>query len=63
MDKRIKNLLDRMNQDNGIVIVTDGNLARLFGQQSKIRKLRKNGRIFIAKDHKKDVSLIYKTKC
>ena len=60
MDKRIKNLLDRMNQDNGIAITHDGELARIFGKQPRIRKLRKNGLIFIAKDHKSDVTLIYR---
>jgi len=60
MDKRIKNLLDRMNQNNGVTIIHDGELARIFGKQPHIKKLRKNGRIYIAKDRRKDVTLIYK---
>lgn len=60
MDERIKNLLDRMNQDNGVAIIHDGELARIFGKQPRIKKLRKNGHIFIAKDRRKNVTLIYK---
>jgi len=65
LDKRIKNpkiktILDRLEQNKGIITVTDGELVRIFGKQPMIRKLRKNGRIFIGKDHKKNVTLIYR---
>jgi len=60
MDKKIKNLLDRINQDNGIAIITDGKLARYFGTQPAIKELRIKDEIYIAKDRKKGVTIIYK---
>ena len=60
MDEKLKILLDRMNQDNGITIIHDGNIARIFSQQPHIRKMRKNGHIYIAKDRRKNVTLIYR---
>ena len=60
MDKKIRNLLARIKQDNGVTIIHDGELARIFGKQPSIRKLRLKDQIYIAKDRKKGVTLIYK---
>jgi len=60
MDKKIKNLLDRINQDNGIAVIKDGKLARYFGTQPMIKELRIKDEIYIAKDRKKGVTIIYK---
>jgi len=62
MDEKIKNLLARIKQDNGVTIIRDGELARLFGKQPSVKKLRLKDEIYIAKDRKKGVTLIYKKK-
>jgi len=60
MDNRIHNLLKRLEQDNGITIVHDGELVRIFSKQPDISRLRKKDKIYIGKDRKKGVTIIYR---
>ena len=59
MDPEIYKLLQRIHQDK-VAIVTDGALARKLSQKPDIKRLRSTDRLFIGKDHRKNVTIIYK---
>ena len=58
MDKEINNLVKRIKKD-GVIVVHNGELVRRLSKKPSIRKLRSNDMLFIAKDRRKNVSIIY----
>ena len=54
----VKNILDRIIQGNGTIKI-DSKKANQFSKVREIRYLRKKNKIIIAKDHRKDISIIH----
>ena len=54
----VKNILDRIIQGNGTIKI-DSKKANQFSKVREIRYLRKKDKIIIAKDHRKDISIIH----
>jgi len=55
-DPIIRNILDRLIHDRGTIV--DSNKAQNFSKHAKIKYLRKKDKIYIAKDHRKNKSII-----
>jgi len=61
MDKEIRNLLKRLEHD-GVAFVNNGQLVRNFSSTTKIRKLRETEQLYIAKDRRKNVTVVINKK-
>ena len=61
MDKEIRNLLKRLEHD-GVAFVNNGQLVRNFSSTAKIRKLRETEQLYIAKDRRKNVTVVINKK-
>ena len=59
MDKEIRNLIKRLDND-GFAITHNGQLVRDFSRTIKIRKLRELDKIYIAKDRRKNITIVLK---
>jgi len=57
-NKIMTNILDRLINDNGAIKV-NSHVANQFSKYREIRYLRKKDKIYIAKDHRKDTSIIF----
>ena len=57
-DPIIENILDRLIHDNGAIKVKSP-IANQFSKYREIRHLRKKDKIYIAKDHRKNTSIIF----
>ena len=56
-NKGIANFLERAVNDN--IIIADSKRVRELCKYEELRRLRKNGMMFVGKDHRKDVSIVY----
>jgi len=59
LDTEIHNLMKRFDKDNHLII-SDGYLARQIVKKPKIKKLRKNGQLIVARDRAKKLTLFFK---
>lgn len=56
-DERITKLLERLTIEKATY--TNSDIVKQLGRYSEIRRLRKNGGMYIGKDRHKDVSIIF----
>jgi len=59
LDNELFNLMKRFEKDNHL-IVHDGHLARQLVKKPKIKKMRGNGSLIVARDRAKKLTLFFK---
>jgi len=60
-DPLIRNVINRLINDG--VAKTSSKVAQQFSRYTPVRYMRQKDRLYIGKDHKKDISLIYIDGC